>query len=104
MGFDGMGWSSLAHRYAIFHFAYCIVGRPKIAEFSKATSRGKSPKKTFLWLSELRIPPQGIGRRDTEQILTFGNNFAIVTKQIFSSFDHKFWGGPIKRGVGEGTN
>ena len=52
----------------------------------------------------IRMSPQGIGRRDTEQILTFGNNFAIVTKQIFSSFDHKFWGGPIKRGVGEGTN
>ena len=22
MGWDGKGWSSLAHRYAVFHFAY----------------------------------------------------------------------------------
>ena len=67
MGFDGMVVIStlLCH---ISLLKYCIGWRLKIAEFSKAASRGKGPKQTLLWLFELRISLQGMGRRDTERI------------------------------------
>ena len=103
MGFDGMVVIStlLCH---ISLLKYCIGWRLKIAEFSKATSRGKGPKQTLLWLFELRMSPQGMGRRDTERILYLlsATTLSLLDNKISVLLNTFFWGEPSQRGVGGG--
>ena len=54
----------------------------------------------------LRMSPDGLWRRDTEQIcyLLWATISLLKHDGISVLLNTSFWGGPIKRGVGEGVN
>ena len=54
----------------------------------------------------LRMSPEGLWRRDTEQIcyLLWATISLLKHDGISVLLNTSFWGGPIKRGVGEGVN